>query len=124
MNNKLDNELKVEPKRMLLWMFKFTKIVIAIVTFLFIAESIFSGVAIFYAMKYQGTFSYLDTFITDNGETFRQVVGIYIISKTIENVFKYNDGSIFGKSIGETMIGNEEQSTTTNTGGTTNGEGE
>jgi hypothetical protein len=51
------------------------------------------------AIDMYGNFSYLDTFITDNGETFRLIVGANIVSKTIENVFKYNEGGIFGKSI-------------------------
>ena len=83
---------------MLKWSLTFTKKVITIVTIVWILQILFSAVMICYAVMLQGNFSYLDTFITDNGETFRLIVGTNIISKTIENVFKYNDGGIFGTS--------------------------
>ena len=81
------------------WSLTFTKKVITLVTILWSIQLIFSAILIWYAVKTQGNFSFLDTFITDNGESFRLIVGTNIISKTIENVFKYNEGGIFGTSI-------------------------
>lgn len=81
------------------WSLTFTKRVIVLVTLIWFIQLIYSAVMIWFAVQTQGNFSYLDTFITDNGETFRLIVGTNIISKTIENVFKYNEGSIFGTSI-------------------------
>lgn len=92
---KLNNQIKDTLK----WSLTFTKKVIVIVTALWFIQLIYSAIMIFYAVQTQGNFSYLDTFITDNGESFRLIVGTNIVSKTIENVFKYNEGGIFGKSI-------------------------
>ena len=81
------------------WSLTFTKKVICLVTVLWFIQLIFSAIMIWYSVKTTGTFNYLDTFITDNGESFRLIVGANTISKTVENVFKYNEGGIFGKSI-------------------------
>lgn len=86
-------------KETLVWSLTFTKKVIILVTFVWFLQLVFSAVMICYAVTLQGNFSYLDTFITDNGESFRLIVGVNIVSKTIENVFKYNEGGIFGKSL-------------------------
>lgn len=88
-----------KAKELLKWSFTFTKKVITLVTFLWFLQLIYSAIMIWYAVKMQGNFSYLDTFIMDNGETFRLIVGVNIASKTIENVFKYNEGGIFGTSV-------------------------
>lgn len=73
------------------WSLTFTKRVVVVVTILWALQLAYSAVVILMAMKTTGDFSYLDTFITDNGETFRLIVGTNIVSKTVENVFKYND---------------------------------
>ena len=81
------------------WSLTFTKRVIIVVTIAWVLQLIYSAVMILYAVHTCGDFSYLDSFITDNGETFRLIVGAGIITKTIENVFKYNEGGVFGKSL-------------------------
>ena len=86
-------------KEMFKWSLSFTKRVIVTVTILWVIQLIYSMIMIWYAVKTQDNFSYLDSFIADNGETFRLIVGTNIISKTIENIFKYNEGGIFGSSI-------------------------
>lgn len=86
-------------KNALKWTVTFTKKVITLVTILWGIQLIYSAVMIWYAIYVCGNFSYLDTFITDNGETFRLIVGVNLVSKTVENVFKYNNGGIFGQSI-------------------------
>lgn len=91
--------MKNSLKKMFKWSLTFTKKVITLVTILWSIQLVFSAVLIWYAVYTQGNFSYLDTFITDNGESFRLIVGVNIVSKTIENVFKYNEGGIFGRSI-------------------------
>ena len=88
-----------KARELLKWSFTFTKKVVTLVTFLWFLQLLYSAIIIWYAIKTQNNFSYLDTFISDNGETFRLIVGINIVSKTIENVFKYNEGGIFGTSI-------------------------
>ena len=99
--------MKKQLKEAMKWSLSFTKKVIVIVTILWILQLTYSAIMILYAVKTQGNFSYLDTFISDNGETFRLIVGTNIISKTIENVFKYNEGGIFGKSVRTTENVNE-----------------
>lgn len=91
--------MKTLIKNTIKWTLAFSKRVIVLVTVLWSIQSIYSAIMIFYAIRHYGEFSYLDTFITDNGETFRLIVGTYLLSKTIENVFKYNEGGIFGKSV-------------------------
>lgn len=86
-------------KKMFKWSLTFTKKVVTLVTILWAVQLLYSAILIWYAVATQGNFSYLDTFITDNGETFRLLVGVNIVSKTIENVFKYNEGGLFGTSI-------------------------
>lgn len=81
------------------WSLTFTKKVITLVTIIWFLQIIYSAIMIWYAVQTQANFSYLDTFIMDNGESFRLIVGTNIVSKTIENVFKYNEGGFFGKSI-------------------------
>lgn len=88
-----------KAKDMVKWSLTFTKKVITLVTLVWFLQLVFSAIMICYAVMLQGNFSYLDTFITDNGESFRLIVGVNIVSKTIENVFKYNEGGIFGKSV-------------------------
>ena len=96
-------------KKTIKWSLSFTKKVIIMVTIIWIIQLIYSAIMILYAVQKCGDFSYLDTFISDNGETFRLIVGTNIISKTIENVFKYNEGGIFGKSIASDINKNEEE---------------
>ena len=89
------------------WSLTFTKKVITLVTIIWALQTVFSAIMICYAISTIGDFSYLDTFITDSGETFRLIVGVNIVSKTVENVFKYNDGGIFGNSVTHTEETNE-----------------
>lgn len=90
---------KTQIKKMFAWTLSFTKKVVTLVTIAWFIQMVFSAIMIFYAVKAKGDFSFLDTFITDNGETFRLIVGANIVSKTIENVFKYNEGGFFGQKV-------------------------
>lgn len=91
--------MKKRLKDLSKWSLSFTKRVIVTVTILWIIQLVYSMIIIWYAVKTQGNFSYLDSFIADNGETFRLIVGTNIVSKTVENIFKYNEGGILGKSL-------------------------
>lgn len=91
--------MRSQLKSMFKWSLSFTKKVVTLVTILWAIQLVYSAIMIWFAVQTQGNFSYLDTFITDNGESFRLIVGANIVSKTIENVFKYNEGGIFGKSV-------------------------
>lgn len=92
---------KINTKDFMLWSLSFTKKLIIVVTAMWAFCLFYSAIMIFYAVLKVDDFSYLDTFIADNGETFRLIVGANLISKTIENVFKYNNGGLFGTSISE-----------------------
>lgn len=81
------------------WSLTFTKRVVIVVTIMWFLQLVYSAAMILYAVHTYGDFSYLDSFILDNGETFRLIVGAGIVTKTIENVFKYNNGGIFGTSL-------------------------
>ena len=48
-------------------------------------------IVLVYAINKTGNFSYLDTFISENHTTFRDIVGIALIKFCIENIFKYNN---------------------------------
>lgn len=91
--------MRTQLKSMFKWSLTFTKKVVTLVTVLWCLQLVYSAIIIWFAVQTQGNFSYLDTFITDNGESFRLIVGANIVSKTIENVFKYNEGGIFGHSV-------------------------
>lgn len=99
--------MKRALKNSLKWSLSFTKKVIILVTILWTLQLLFSAIMIWYAVHMCGDFSYLDSFISDNGETFRLIVGTNIVSKTVENVFKYNEGGIFGKSIQPQEVSDE-----------------
>lgn len=90
---------KKNIKSFMNWSLTFTKKIIMICTVMWILYTAYSAAMIFFAVWRINDFSYLDTFIHDNGETFRLLVGVNIVSKTIENLFKYNDSPFFGKSI-------------------------
>lgn len=99
---KKQKSLKTQMRDLFRWSLTFTKKVVLLVTIVWTIQVTYSAIMILYAVKMNGDFSYLDSFITDNGESFRMIVGVNIISKTIENVFKYNEGGLFGKSITST----------------------
>lgn len=99
MSGRKQVSLKKKNKVFMVWTLTFTKKVVILVTVLWALQIIYSAVMIGFSVYAQGNFSYLDTFIGDCGETFRLIVGMNIVSKTIENVFKYNEGGIFGSSI-------------------------
>lgn len=91
--------MKKQSKSFLSWSISFLKKVVVVVTIAWIFQLIYSAIMILYAVNVCGDFSYLDTFISDNGETFRLIVGTGIVAKTVENIFKYNNGGIFGTSL-------------------------
>lgn len=82
------------------WTLTFTKKIVLLCTIVWIMCTCYSAVAIMFAIIRVGDFSYLDTFINDYGESFRLIVGVNLISKTFENIWRYNDGGIFGTNNG------------------------
>ena len=95
----MDKKKKFEIREFVNWSLTFTKKLIIICTVMWAICTTYAAIMILVAVLKINDFSYLDTFITDTGETFRLIVGTNIVSKTIENVFKYNEGGIFGRSL-------------------------
>lgn len=93
--------IKTTLKDFMSWSLTFTKKLVIACTAVWICSTLYSAIAIVYAIGSVGDFSYLDTFISESSETFRVVVGANLVTKTIENVFHYNNGGIFGTSIPE-----------------------
>lgn len=79
------------------WTLTFTKSTILLITVIWAVMTLYDAIMITTAIFQIGNFSYLDTFITELNETFRIIVGVNLVSKTIENVFRYNTFS--GKSL-------------------------
>ena len=90
MNNQL--------KSMFKWSLTFTKKVITLVTILWIFQLVYSAIIIWYAVKTQGSFSYLDTFINDNNGIIVEPENIEQLSKALvemaNNLNKYNSSDI------------------------------
>ena len=103
---------RFNKSEVVVWSWEFTKIVITSISVVWVLGTIFSAIMVAYAIHTTGQFSFLDTFITENSTTFRDVVGVNLIKSCIENVFKYND--IFGKKKCYNKRGN---TTTENTDG-------
>lgn len=71
------------------WIWEFSKKVIRVVTILYVISFVYSIVATFYFISVSATYATcLDTLITETNETFRYIVGGYLIKAGIENVTK------------------------------------
>lgn len=112
----MDKIVKATLKDFMSWSLTFTKKLVLACTAVWICSTLYSAIVIMYAISSVGDFSYLDTFISESSETFRVVVGANLITKTIENVFHYNNGGIFGTSIPENGEDNPESSVHSNGG--------
>lgn len=100
---------KKDAKNALLWTWEFTKKIVVFLSVLYILNWLYSAVVIAIAVYDTGTFSYLDTLITETNETFRIVVGANVIKSCIENIFKYNDIGGKSKEYGESSIDTQEE---------------
>lgn len=69
------------------WVQSFTKKIVTVTFLLFVIFQIFNLILIY--MEYRnGELMYLDTFITESNETFRVVIGGYIVKAACENTVK------------------------------------
>ena len=82
---------KNNPKALFNWSLTFTKRVILLITACWIAMTIYSSIMITVAIFTIGNFSYLDTFITEINSSFATIVGINVVVKGAENIFRYNE---------------------------------
>lgn len=82
---------KFTPRNAVKWSWEFTKIVVTVISIMWVFSTLYSAIMVAVAVHSTGQFSFLDTFITENSTTFRDVVGMNIGKACIENIFKYND---------------------------------
>lgn len=95
---------KDEPttkKKFQSWAIGFTATVLKLITVIWGGCMVFAAVAILLALYRTGEFSYLDTYIIKVCECFTAAVITGLVTRVIGNVFQYNDGGIFGTSIGK-----------------------
>ena len=88
----------MSKKQFKTWAVGFTAAALKLITGAWIATTAFSAVAMIIAIYVTGQFSYLDTFISETNLTFRASVVTLLITRTVGNVFQYNDGAVFGTS--------------------------
>jgi len=109
MHRKEQFSLRKNNDKMLGWIWEFTKKVVTIVTVLYILSFIYSMYVIMhYINATSGYASCLDTMITEYNETFRNVVGGYLIKAGVENVSKIVSskiGSVSGEVSGSDADG-------------------
>lgn len=86
--NNIDIENNIEKSNKFFnWIQTFTKKIVTITFVLFVVFQLFNLLLIF--MEYQrGSLLFLDTFITESNETFRVVIGGYIVKAACENTIK------------------------------------
>ena len=74
------------------WIQEFSKKVVTLTFIIYIISEIFALIMIFleYQVSYEVT--YIDTFISEINETFRDVIGGYLIKAACENVLKIGGG--------------------------------
>ncbi|MDD2979511.1 MAG: hypothetical protein PHN80_06010 [Hespellia sp.] len=89
---------KNSMKNALKWTWEHTKMIINVLSILYVVNWIYSAIVITVAIIQTGQFSFLDSLITETNETFRVVVGANVVKACVENVFKYNDFGGKGES--------------------------
>lgn len=87
------------PKKFKTWSLGFTAAVLKLITLIWGFCMIYAAVIMTLALYHTGEFSYLDTYITKVCDCFSAAVITGLITRTIGNVFEFNNGSIFGTSI-------------------------
>lgn len=74
------------------WIQEFTKKIVTITFLIFILSNIFYLVMILAQFSTTTSITYIDTFITEMHQTFRDVIGGYIVKAAAENVIKIGGG--------------------------------
>lgn len=82
-----DVERTEKQKEFIVWVQEFSKKIVVIAFIIYIINNAASLIAIYISIM-QGNIYGLDTFISESNQTFREVVGGYIIKSAVENAFK------------------------------------
>ena len=80
------------------WSLSFTMHVLTLLTVFWFIFMVYSGILIWYTIYKTGEFSFLDTYISRICDCFMAGVITGLITRTIGNVFEFNDGSFMGVS--------------------------
>ena len=76
------------------WIQEFSKKIVTITFYIFVIGEIVSIGLIFLAYYQMGELMFVDTFIMENNQTFRDVIGGYIIKAACENAIKIAGGVV------------------------------
>ena len=81
----------------------FTERLIVCISVFFFLIMVVSVALIAWAIHETGSFSYVDTLVTEMSITFRDIIGVAIVKALVENVFKYNSfgGRVVSRSGGD-----------------------
>lgn len=91
----------MNEKKFKSWAVGFTAKVLKLITTIWGGCMIFAAVIITIALFKTGEFSYLDTYITSVCGCFSAAVITGLVTRVIGNAFEFNNGGIFGQSIGK-----------------------
>ena len=76
------------------WIQEFSKKIVTVTFWIFVIGEIISIGLIIFAYHQMGELMFLDTFIMENNQTFRDVIGGYIIKAACENTIKIAGGVV------------------------------
>lgn len=103
-----NKEKPTNKKKFQSWALGFTATVLKLITIIWGGCMVFAAVIMTLALYHTGEFSYLDTYITSVCGCFTAAVITGLITRVIGNVFEFNNGGLFGQSVGKE---NENDST-------------
>lgn len=84
----MNRKRRLDGDKVLSWLWEFSKKVVALVTVLYLVAFIYAGVMCWQAINLAASPDALVEFIKEVNETFRVVVGGYLIKAAMENVSK------------------------------------
>lgn len=82
------------------WSTSFSVRVLKLITILWIISLIYSAAMILTGVLMNSQLEYVDIFITESFKIFHDSVIVILLTRTVGNIFEYNNGGIFGTSIG------------------------
>ena len=96
-NKKLQEELNAveKQKNYVIWIQEFSKVIVIATFILYIITCIFSALVVFISFK-SGYVTGIDSLISETNNTFRDIVGGYIIKSAVENAIKIGGNYYIG----------------------------
>lgn len=95
----IEDEIKnvEKSKKYIIWVQEFSKKIVVVTFLVYLITSIFSALLVYWSFK-SGMMSGIDTLISETNNTFREVIGGYIIKSAIENAVKIGGNYFIGIS--------------------------